>query len=72
VNTDKSELHAAPLDGDWVKSSYSNGSGPDCVEIMRIAGGFAVRDSKNHKAGVLRFTGREMARFGRSFSADQL
>jgi hypothetical protein len=54
------------LDGHWIKSSYSAGNGPDCVEIMRIAGGFAVRDSKNPDGAVLRFTDREMRHFGRS------
>ncbi|MGP3968012.1 DUF397 domain-containing protein [Streptomyces sp. 6N223] len=47
MNTEQSELRATQSDGVWVKSSYSNGSGPDCVEILRIAGAVAVRDSKN-------------------------
>jgi hypothetical protein len=55
VSIGESELYAAPLDGKWAKSSYSEGDGPDCVELMCIAGGVAVRDSKRHDAGVLRF-----------------
>jgi hypothetical protein len=62
VNFEDTELRATQSDGVWIKSSYSNGSGPDCVEIMRIAGGFAVRDSKNPDGPVLRFTRDEMSR----------
>jgi hypothetical protein len=61
VNTEESKH--------WIKSSYSNGSGPDCVEVMRIAGGFAVRDSKRRSAGVLRFSDREMAALRRQLEA---
>ncbi|MEO3749099.1 DUF397 domain-containing protein [Streptomyces sp. B6B3] len=69
MNSGPKDLYAAPLDGTWTKSSYSPGDGPDCVEIMRISGGFAVRDSKNLAAGVLRFPDGEMRRFGRSLAA---
>jgi hypothetical protein len=32
----------------WRKSSYSNGSGGDCVEVANLDGGYcAVRDSKD-------------------------
>jgi hypothetical protein len=68
VNPDEGGPSAAPLDGRWIKSSYSAGNGPDCVEIMRISEGFAVRDSKDPGGAVLRFTDREMRRFGRSLS----
>ncbi|MGX1882726.1 DUF397 domain-containing protein [Streptomyces sp. NPDC055287] len=30
----------------WIKSSYSGGSGTECVEVARLGGGTAVRDSK--------------------------
>ncbi|MDT0380454.1 DUF397 domain-containing protein [Streptomyces sp. DSM 42041] len=30
----------------WRKSSYSSGSGDDCVEVSADAGGVRVRDSK--------------------------
>jgi uncharacterized protein DUF397 len=63
VNTDKSEPWTATLDGHWIKSSYSAGSGPDCVEIMRIAGGFAVRDSKNAAGPRLRLPDAAWAAF---------
>jgi hypothetical protein len=34
----------------WRKSSYS-GSGNNCVEVAEVAGGRAVRDSKNPDGG---------------------
>lgn len=43
-----------------------------CVEIAPIPGaddGFAVRDSKNHDAGTLRFTAAELAAFAEKFSS---
>ena len=30
----------------WRKSSYSNGTGGECVEVAESGGGTAVRDSK--------------------------
>ncbi|WP_078856422.1 DUF397 domain-containing protein [Streptomyces sp. NBRC 109706] len=39
----------------WRKSSYSNGTG-DCVEMAATAGVVAVRDTKNHEAGITRFS----------------
>ncbi|MGW7411406.1 DUF397 domain-containing protein [Streptomyces sp. NPDC054863] len=32
--------------GDWFKSSYSGGSGTECVETAYAGGSAAVRDSK--------------------------
>ncbi|MDN0197076.1 DUF397 domain-containing protein [Streptomyces sp. S.PNR 29] len=31
----------------WFKSSYSGGSGTECVECARVNDGILVRDSKN-------------------------
>ncbi|MEV7090824.1 DUF397 domain-containing protein [Streptomyces sp. NPDC093085] len=43
----------------WVKSSYSNGEGAECVEwapeYARATGDFLVRDSKNPDGPVLGF-----------------
>ncbi|MCX4508842.1 DUF397 domain-containing protein [Streptomyces sp. NBC_01619] len=39
----------------WFKSSYSGGSGTECVEVARIAGGTAVRDSKDPLGPLLAF-----------------
>ncbi|MBT2395545.1 DUF397 domain-containing protein [Streptomyces sp. ISL-100] len=30
----------------WIKSSYSGGSGTECVEVAALVGRTAVRDSK--------------------------
>jgi Domain of unknown function (DUF397) len=40
---------------EWRKSSYSGG-GNQCVEVARIGGEVAVRDSKNDGGGHLRFS----------------
>ncbi|MBB1153650.1 MULTISPECIES: DUF397 domain-containing protein [Amycolatopsis] len=37
----------------WRKSSYSGG-GNDCVEVAFVAGGAAVRDSKDPEGGAFR------------------
>jgi hypothetical protein len=41
----------------WRKSTYSNGSGGNCVQIAELAGGDrALRDSKNPDGPKLIFT----------------
>jgi hypothetical protein len=51
----------------WIKSSYSGGSGDNCVEVAALPeGGFAVRDSKNAKGPALRFTSEEWHSFIRN------
>lgn len=49
----------------WRKSSYSNGTGGDCVEVADLPdGGRLVRDTKDHGQGpILRFTEREWRAF---------
>lgn len=40
----------------WRKSSYSNGTGGQCVEVARVPSGpVAVRDSKHPVQGALVF-----------------
>ena len=46
----------------WEKSSYSNNQGA-CVEVSGLAGGRAVRDSKDPAGTVLAFTAVEWAAF---------
>ncbi|MFJ8631718.1 DUF397 domain-containing protein [Streptomyces sp. NPDC093568] len=36
----------APSTHEWFKSSYSGGSGTECVECALVDGGILVRDSK--------------------------
>lgn len=40
----------------WFKSSYSGGSGTECVECTRVDGGVWVRDSKWRGGPVLAVT----------------
>ena len=50
--------------GEWYKSSFSNGRGGMCVEIMNQAdGGRSVRDSKNPAGPVLDFSADEWGAF---------
>lgn len=42
--------------GDWFKSSYSNGSGGECVEAAFLGADTAVRDSKRPHDPHLTFT----------------
>jgi hypothetical protein len=37
----------------WHKSSYSNGSGGNCVEVAQPDAGLFVRDSKRPDGGVV-------------------
>ncbi|MGP9020626.1 DUF397 domain-containing protein [Streptomyces sp. BR1] len=49
--------------GRWFKSSYSNGSGGECVEAVFLAGGAAVRDSKRPHGPRLTFADPSWADF---------
>jgi hypothetical protein len=40
---------------DWRKSSYSNGTGGDCVEAASGDGGVLVRDTADRGGGTLAF-----------------
>lgn len=41
---------------EWFKSSYSGGSGTECVETAFVQGSAAVRDSKNLSIPWLTFS----------------
>lgn len=50
----------ADLDGaTWRKSTYSNGTGGNCVEVADLPGGRAVRDSKHAAGPVLGLSHKE-------------
>lgn len=49
---------AAPSTPQWFKSSYSGGSGTECVECALANGDFFVRDSKHGSGPVLAIRGR--------------
>lgn len=40
----------------WIKSSYSGGSGTECVEIAALAADVVVRDSKDRLGPQLAFS----------------
>ena len=40
----------------WRKSTYSNGTGGNCVEVADLPDGRAVRDSKHPEGPILVFT----------------
>jgi len=47
----------------WRKSTYSGGQGGNCVEIARMTGVIAVRDSKDPEGPALGFVPREWRGF---------
>ncbi|MFI0424970.1 DUF397 domain-containing protein [Spongiactinospora gelatinilytica] len=48
----------------WRKSSYSGANNSDCVEVATLpGGGRAIRDSKDVRGAVLRFSAAEWAWF---------
>jgi hypothetical protein len=47
----------------WRTSSYSGGSGGDCVEVRDDTGRVLVRDTKDRTGPVLAFTPRAWQRF---------
>ncbi|MBP5893421.1 MULTISPECIES: DUF397 domain-containing protein [Streptomyces] len=47
----------------WFKSSYSGGSGTECVEATFVRNGCAVRDSKNPSGRRLTFSSHAWASF---------
>lgn len=59
----KADLYAAPLNGEWQKSSLSDNSGDLCIRLMKIDGGIALGDSKRPDLPPLRYTPAELAAF---------
>jgi hypothetical protein len=56
----------------WHKSSYSNGSGGNCLEIADTASRRLVRDSKVPAGPILRFGSDAWASFVTSVQRDDL
>lgn len=44
---------SAPSTHQWFKSSYSGGSGTECVECARTRDGALIRDSKNKRGSSI-------------------
>ncbi|WP_326612119.1 DUF397 domain-containing protein [Streptomyces scopuliridis] len=47
----------------WIKSSYSGGSGTECVEVAELADASVIRDSKDPGGARLVFRGAAWGRF---------
>jgi hypothetical protein len=61
------------LDGaTWRKSTYSNGSGGNCVEVADLPNGRAVRDFKHPEGPVLVFTRDQWRAFVQGIEAGEL
>lgn len=45
----------------WRKSSHSDPSGPECVELAELGDHIGVRDSKSPEVGHLRVSRAELA-----------
>ncbi|MET9363171.1 DUF397 domain-containing protein [Streptomyces sp. NPDC006632] len=56
----------------WVKSSYSGGSGTECVEAARFSTRTAVRDSKRPDGPRISFGSSTWADFVRAIQHDAL
>ncbi|MEV6961066.1 DUF397 domain-containing protein [Streptomyces sp. NPDC051207] len=55
-------VRASSLDARWVKSRYSNAEG-NCVEVARVDGGVAMRNSRDPDGPALVYTNAEVAAF---------
>lgn len=56
----------------WIKSTFSDGNGNECVEVASLAdGGRALRDSKNPNGDILRFTAGEWSAFVKGVHAGE-
>ncbi|MEV0698471.1 DUF397 domain-containing protein [Saccharopolyspora sp. NPDC050389] len=53
----------------WQKSSYSNGSGGDCVEVAMTPKVVGVRDTKDRNGGTLTFDPDQWRSFLRSLDS---
>jgi len=56
----------------WLKSSYSNGAGGECVECADAVGGTHVRDSKKPGGPVLTIRIQAWRAFIRALDGDAL
>ena len=56
----------------WRKSTYSNGTGGDCVEVAKMPGGRrALRDSKNPHGPALLFSANQWQAFTRGIKLSE-
>lgn len=55
-------IPASSLDASWTKSRHSNAEG-NCVEVARVDGGVALRNSRDPDGPALVYTSAEVAAF---------
>jgi hypothetical protein len=55
-------VQASSLDASWTKSRHSNAEG-NCVEVARVDGGIALRNSRDPDGPALVYTPAEVAAF---------
>ncbi|MEU0743541.1 DUF397 domain-containing protein [Streptomyces sp. NPDC006134] len=55
-------VRASSLDASWMKSRHSNAEG-NCVEVARVEGGIALRNSRDPDGPALVYTAAEVAAF---------
>ncbi len=60
-----------PEGATWRKSTYSNGTGGNCVEVADLPGGRAVRDSTRPQGPILVFTRNQWRAFLQSIEAGE-
>lgn len=65
-------MRQSPTVPQWHRSSYSNGTGGECVEAAFIGGGAAVRDSKQPLQGQFRVDAETWTYFVRSVRRREL
>jgi hypothetical protein len=56
----------------WRKSSFSNGTGGECVEVADLHGGRAIRDSKHPEGPILVFPREGWRAFVQGIQAGEL
>ncbi|MFI1102478.1 DUF397 domain-containing protein [Streptomyces melanogenes] len=71
MNHEHVHVKPSPNDG-WFKSSYSNGSGGECVEAAFLTPGTAIRDSKHPTGPRLRFSAPSWEAFVTALRADRM
>jgi hypothetical protein len=65
-------MNVDPDGATWRKSSFSNGTGGECVEVADLPGGRAVRDSKHPEGPILVFTREGWQAFVQGIRAGEL
>ncbi|MFF7142361.1 DUF397 domain-containing protein [Streptomyces nodosus] len=56
----------------WFTSTYSGGSGTECVECMQAGNGILVRDSKNGSGPVVAVRGPAWCAFTRALRSGEM